>query len=166
MIIVKLVTSFTFHHLQEICIIVVHNYVFLKLYAITYVTTSKRAILITLTSNMHLDFKGKVIIHVPYHFWNLLLHETLAICSHYLYVVVFHAIFQFILKWTCQSNLHFLKISLFNLFKIKVTLSPPNIVVMNSSYGMSITMIVLKACEVELQNQMATLHQQSLFWIP
>jgi len=45
-------------------------------------------------------------------------------------------------------------------------LSPPNIVSMSSSYGMSITMIALKTCEVELQNQMATLHQQSLFWIP
>ncbi len=45
-------------------------------------------------------------------------------------------------------------------------LSPLNIVAMSSSYGMSITMIALKAREVELQNQMATLHQQSLFWIP
>ncbi len=45
-------------------------------------------------------------------------------------------------------------------------LSPPNIVATSSSYGMSITMIALKDHEVELQNQMATLHQQSLFWIP
>jgi hypothetical protein len=45
-------------------------------------------------------------------------------------------------------------------------LSPPNIITTSSSYGMSITMIALKAHEVELQNQMATLHQQSLFWIP
>jgi len=45
-------------------------------------------------------------------------------------------------------------------------LSPPNIVATSSSYGMSITMIALKDREVELQNQMATLHQQSLFWIP
>ncbi len=153
--------------IEHLSVIVVNGCVFLKLYVITYATTSKHAIFITLTSNMHLDFKGKVIIHVPYHSWNLLLHKTLAICSHYLYVVIFHAIFPIHFEMNMSIEPSFLEnFTVHPLQDNSDMLSPPNIVATSSSYGMSITMIALKDREVELQNQMATLHQQSLFWIP